>query len=171
MDLCYILADPSGNTTAFVLSPVPPHQYGPVARAVMERLKAEQVAFLHDGRMDMMGGEFCGNASRSFALWQALQRIGQRTPAQPQEAVFRLRDIRRDSFTVEGCMEAIESRLSVGRLRFTQLFSDRPGREEVVTLFMAVLEMLKLGKVHVRQKDMFRRITLVPGRSEADGEA
>ena len=72
MDLCYILADPSGNTTAFVLSPVPPHQYGPVARAVMERLKAEQVAFLHDGRMDMMGGEFCGNASRSFALWQAL---------------------------------------------------------------------------------------------------
>jgi diaminopimelate epimerase len=72
MDLCYILADPSGNTTAFVLSPVPPAQYGPVARAVMKRLDAEQVAFVHDGRMDMMGGEFCGNASRSFALWQAL---------------------------------------------------------------------------------------------------
>ena len=44
-------------------------------------------------------------------------------------------------------------------------------KEEVVTLFMAVLEMLKLGKVHVRQKDMFQRITLVPGRREADGEA
>lgn len=72
MDLSYILADPSGNTTAFVLSPVSPDQYGPVARAVMERLGAEQVAFVHDNRMDMMGGEFCGNASRSFALWQAL---------------------------------------------------------------------------------------------------
>lgn len=72
MDLSYILADPSGNTTAFVLSPVSPEQYGPVARSVMERLEAEQVAFVHDGRMDMMGGEFCGNASRSFALWQAL---------------------------------------------------------------------------------------------------
>lgn len=72
MDLSYILADPSGNTTAFVLSPVPPAQYGPVARSVMARLDAEQVAFVHDGRMDMMGGEFCGNASRSFALWQAL---------------------------------------------------------------------------------------------------
>lgn len=105
------------------------------------------------------------------ALWQALQRIGQRTPAQPQEAVFRLRDIRRDSFTVEGCMEAIESRLREGRVDFEALFTDRPTREEVVTLFMAVLEMLKLGKVHVRQKDMFRRITLVPGRREADGEA
>ena len=74
MDLCYILADPSGNTTAFVLSPVASDDYGPVARTVMDRLNAEQVAFVHDDRMDMMGGEFCGNASRSFALWQALHR-------------------------------------------------------------------------------------------------
>ena len=72
MDLSYILADPSGNTTAFVLTPVDSGQYGPVARSVMAHLGAEQVAFVHDGRMDMMGGEFCGNASRSFALWQAL---------------------------------------------------------------------------------------------------
>ena len=72
MDLSYILADPSGNTTAFVLSPVDPARYGPVARAVMQALDAEQVAFVHHGRMDMMGGEFCGNASRCFALWQAL---------------------------------------------------------------------------------------------------
>lgn len=74
MELSYILADPSGNTTAFVLSPVAPGHYGPVARMVMEQLNAEQVAFVHDDRMDMMGGEFCGNASRSFALWQALHR-------------------------------------------------------------------------------------------------
>lgn len=74
MELSYILADPSGNTTAFVLSPVAPDDYGPVARMVMEQLNAEQVAFVHDGRMDMMGGEFCGNASRSYALWQALRR-------------------------------------------------------------------------------------------------
>lgn len=72
MELSYILADPSGNTTAFILSPVPADQYGTVARGVMAQLNAEQVAFLHDGQMDMMGGEFCGNASRSFAIWQAL---------------------------------------------------------------------------------------------------
>lgn len=105
------------------------------------------------------------------ALWQALKRISQRTPAQPQEAVFRLRDIRRDSFTVEGCMEAIESRLREGSVPFEKLFSEQPTREEVVTLFMAVLEMLKLGKAHVRQKDMFQQITLVPGRRIEDGEA
>ena len=98
-------------------------------------------------------------------------RVQSRVPAQPREVDFRLRDIHRDNFTVEGCMEAIESRLREGRVHFENLFSDQPSKEEVVTLFMAVLEMLKLGKVHVRQKDMFQRITLVPGRSEADGEA
>ncbi len=72
MELSYILADPSGNTTAFVLSPVAAADRGPVARRVMKVLGAEQVGFVHRGRMDMMGGEFCGNASRSFALWQAL---------------------------------------------------------------------------------------------------
>ena len=72
MELSYILADPSGNTTAFVLTPVAREDYGPVARRVMTALGAEQVAFVHHDRMDMMGGEFCGNASRSFALWQEL---------------------------------------------------------------------------------------------------
>ena len=76
MDLSYILADPSGNTTAFVLSPVDPARYGPVARAVMQALDAEQVAFVHHGRMDMMGGEFCGNATRAYAMYVARQRGG-----------------------------------------------------------------------------------------------
>ena len=47
MDLSYILADPSGNTTAFVLSPVDPARYGPVARAVMQALDAEQFVRVH----------------------------------------------------------------------------------------------------------------------------
>ena len=55
-------------------------------------------------------------------------------------------------------------------MRFENLFSEQPTKEEVVTLFMAVLEMLKLGKVHVRQTDMFQHITLMPGRRPEDGE-
>ena len=104
------------------------------------------------------------------ALWEALLRVQNRTPAQPREVDFRLRDIRRDSYTVEECMEAIESRLLDGEARFEELFSDAPGREEVVTLFMALLEILKLGKAHVRQSANFETIFLVPGRKETDGE-
>lgn len=100
------------------------------------------------------------------ALWEALLRIQSRKPREPEEAVFRLRDIRRDSYTVEGCMEAIESRLSVGRLNFNQLFSEKPDREEVVTLFIALLELLKLGKAHVIQTDNLGEMILMPGRRE-----
>jgi len=102
------------------------------------------------------------------ALWEALVRVQNRTPAQPREVEFRLRDIRRDSYTVEGCMEAIESRLVQGATRFEDLFSDAPGKEEVVTLFIALLEILKLGKAHVEQGATFDTILVVPGGKETD---
>ncbi len=102
------------------------------------------------------------------ALWQALLRVQDRRPAEPREVDFCLRDIRRDSYTVEGCMETIESRLVLGSVSFDELFSDQPDREEVVTLFIALLELLKLGKAHVRQNGTFDRIMLVPGRREEE---
>lgn len=65
-------------------------------------------------------------------------------------------------------METIESRLVMGSVSFDELFSDQPDREEVVTLFIALLELLKLGKAHVRQNGTFDRIMLVPGRREEE---
>ena len=103
------------------------------------------------------------------ALWSALQRIANRKPPEAREVDYRMRDIRRDSFTVEGCMELIESRLSLGATRFSSLLDGNPDREEVVTLFIAMLELLKLGKAHVAQSDAFDDITLMPGRRETLG--
>ncbi|MCI5955682.1 MAG: segregation/condensation protein A [Clostridiales bacterium] len=104
------------------------------------------------------------------ALWEALLRVQNRVPPQPREVDFRLRDIRRDSHTVEDCMEAIESRLVMGSAGFDELFSAEPDREEVVTLFIALLELLKLGKAHVMQSATFDRILLVPGPKAQEGE-
>ena len=67
-------------------------------------------------------------------------------------------------------MEAIESRLSVGRATFEELFSNAPDREEVVTLFIALLELLKLGKAHVLQRGNFDEMILMPGRRASDGD-
>ena len=67
-------------------------------------------------------------------------------------------------------MEAIESRLSIGRVSFGALFSAAPDREEVVTLFIALLELLKLGKAHVLQNAIFDDMLLLPGRRAADGD-
>ncbi len=73
-----IVANPSGNITIFVKTPVPRSEYQTVASQLlaMEELGGEQVAFILpnpqiegiDGCMEMCGLEFCGNASRSFGL-------------------------------------------------------------------------------------------------------
>lgn len=81
MQLHYVKLNPSGNTTVLILDPVPEDQLADVARRVMDgqSLCAEQVGFCRPAadsravlRMHMAGGEFCGNASRSFAVWLAL---------------------------------------------------------------------------------------------------
>ncbi|ATW23543.1 diaminopimelate epimerase [Candidatus Formimonas warabiya] len=82
MKLHFLKVNPSGNTTVFVLDPIPREQYAKVAGKIMQQccVGAEQVGFIGEatilyavGRMDMAGGEFCGNASRSFAAWMALK--------------------------------------------------------------------------------------------------
>lgn len=75
-------ADPAGNLTGFVLSPVRKEGRAGLAARLMARDAAlEQVAFIDEERlegplprMDMMGGEFCGNATRAFALYAARRR-------------------------------------------------------------------------------------------------
>lgn len=73
------LADPAGNITVFVLDRFAREDYARVATAIldMEDIAAEQVAFITGDRsMEMCGLEFCGNASRAFALMCAEKMQG-----------------------------------------------------------------------------------------------
>lgn len=81
MEIIYHVADPAGNTTALVATPVAANLRGPIARSIMDQASPpiEQVGFMEsatdcDGSLQMMGGEFCGNAARSFGLFLARQR-------------------------------------------------------------------------------------------------
>jgi diaminopimelate epimerase len=84
VQLNILRADPAGNITVFVLDPVEREERAAVAARIMElpELKAEQVGFVcppqqgGDGRMEMMGGEFCGNATRAFGMLVSSQRGG-----------------------------------------------------------------------------------------------
>lgn len=75
MELNILRADPAGNITVFVLDPVEKAQRAAIAEKIMAipELKAEQVGYACaaeddvDGHMEMMGGEFCGNATLSAA--------------------------------------------------------------------------------------------------------
>ncbi len=77
MKLRIVRADPAGNITVFVLDAVPADRRPEIAKAILAKkeLAAEQVAFrTGENRIDMAGGEFCGNASRAFGLLLAAER-------------------------------------------------------------------------------------------------
>ena len=70
----FYIADAAGNVTLFVTSHVSEQDYARVAGMLLDKedLGGEQVAFVVDeNTMCMCGHEFCGNASRAFALMKA----------------------------------------------------------------------------------------------------
>lgn len=78
-------ADPAGNITLFVLDPVEPADRPALAEKLMRglpELAIEQVGFRCppppglDGRMEMAGGEFCGNATRAYGFLIAREMGG-----------------------------------------------------------------------------------------------
>lgn len=79
MQLQYTTYDPTGNITLLVTTTVLRSMQPQTAeRLLQEEPDAEQVGFLEfspDGqpRLQMMGGEFCGNASMSFGVWLSQQ--------------------------------------------------------------------------------------------------
>ncbi len=111
-------------------------------------------------------------------LTDAFLRIWARKPAQTEENGevnhYAPRDIRRDEHNVQECMLTLLRFIRKrGRLRFEEAFSAAPTKEEVVTLFLALLELLKLGETHIEQDSIYGDIVLYPGRPEgtdAEGE-
>ena len=83
--------DPAGNVTAIVLSDVLAAERARIAAQLLRlpELRIEQAAFLTaprcggEIRLEMMGGEFCGNALRCAGFYQAL-----RNGAQGKSCVF-----------------------------------------------------------------------------------
>lgn len=82
MKLDFVKLSPTQNTTILVTSPVERSIQPSIAEKLMahDSVQGEQVAFLEKAslngaraRLQMMGGEFCGNASMSMAAFFAMQ--------------------------------------------------------------------------------------------------
>ncbi len=86
------------------------------------------------------------------AFLRVLRRVEEREAGAPP------RRIQRDSFTVADCMRRIKRRLKSGAVRFEELFDGAVTRSEYITMFMAMLEMVKDGAVLVAQEDNFGEI-------------
>ncbi|MBR3429617.1 MAG: segregation/condensation protein A [Clostridia bacterium] len=117
-------------------------------------------------------------------LTEAFIRIWNRKPLMddnPESNHYAPRNIRRDVHTVQECMlELIHAVKQKKRMRFEEAFQDAPTKEAVVTYFLAVLELLKLGQMHIVQLTVYGEIELYYGKfkppkgtdlmTEAEGE-
>ncbi|MBQ3423579.1 MAG: hypothetical protein IJH38_00060 [Clostridia bacterium] len=83
MRLKCVKLDPTGNITVLVTDPVPRERQREVALRLLdpERMGGEQAGFVEaplegrcDARLQMMGGEFCGNATMSLGALIARDR-------------------------------------------------------------------------------------------------
>ena len=103
-------------------------------------------------------------------LQEAFIRIWQRKPHMdddPESNHYAPRNIHRDSHTVQDCMLNLMYRIrKKKRMRFEEAFSEAPTREEVVTYFLAVLELLKLGQMHAKQDSVYGGIELIAGKAK-----
>ena len=93
-------------------------------------------------------------------LARAFRRVLARAEASERAESMANREIRRDQFTVSGCMSRIARRLRGGRFGFSELFDEHMTRNEVITMFMALLEMVKLSRVHIEQSAAYEEIYL-----------
>ena len=100
-------------------------------------------------------------------LLAAFARVMARAEEEEEETVHAARRIIRDEYTVARCTAHILRRLKKGPVKFEDLFSPHPSRDEVVTLFLALLELLRLGRAGVSQEGIFGEMTLEPRQGEA----
>ena len=83
-------------------------------------------------------------------LQEAFQNLLLLSDIEPED--IEVREIQREEITVESRMSYISKTLtSKSKICFADLFSKNPSKYEVITTFIALLEMLKLNKILVNQ--------------------
>ena len=86
------------------------------------------------------------------------------TKAAVREVVQEERTIVKDRWTVEEKMFEIKTLLlNADSLGFDDIVGEDYSRGEIITCFMAILELLKLQIIGVRQEEMFGKIDLTKG--------
>jgi segregation and condensation protein A len=77
--------------------------------------------------------------------------------ARPEE----IREIYAETFTVSDKVELIIKRIgSEKKIRFTELFGAHASKHEIICTFLALLELIRLRQVAVRQRERFGEITI-----------
>ncbi|NLC32397.1 MAG: segregation/condensation protein A [Clostridiales bacterium] len=91
----------------------------------------------------------------------AFSNVMARIPKNEEETPVHIAQrIMREEHSVPQCMLQIIKRLRQGSQHFGDLLRDKPTKEEVVTYFLALLELLRLGRVSITQDEPYGEILL-----------
>ncbi len=142
----FVKMNPAGNTTLLVTDVVPREQHMELARLLMGPtfLAVEQVGYVEQAedsraaaRLQMMGGEFCGNASRALAALL----VERGAPAVSKRTGTGTGDRWSLKLEVSGSTELLEARVrSLGRARWwTEISVPVPLRMEVEAEYVRVV--------------------------------
>ncbi len=86
---------------------------------------------------------------------------------QETKSTEEVKEIQKEKFTVSQKISTIKDCLLVRKkVYFSELFSNSISRDEVVTTFMALLELLKLQEIHVKQPENFADIEICKQEEE-----
>ncbi len=80
---------------------------------------------------------------------------------------FSRREVRRDTYTVAECMALILRRVEKGEVSFFSLFEESSDKEEVISVFLGLLELIKTGRVLAEQSDGYGDIIIRKRTKEA----
>ena len=139
------------------LLPKPPEPEDPEEESPEEALIRQLEEYkLPPPTIELTGLTLTGLA-KAFA--RVLKRLEEQAESEQFEN-FSRREVRREVFTVGQCMARIKKRVKSGPVSFFSLFEDAPAKEEVITVFLALLELLKLSQVKATQKDEYEDILI-----------
>lgn len=135
-----------------------------------EKMREQEVINMHYRAPDESVGQprLVLKDMTTDGLVKALRKMFDKLSLRQQ--VFKTRKIALDPFTVDQKMSLIRERfLLADRVVFDELFDEDFTVSEIVTTFLAMLELLKLQEVRVEQNEIFDTITIVKRSKTDDG--
>src|SRR5262245_33954442 len=123
--------------------------YKEIAEKLMERAAADESSYPAPARKVEVEGQ--EEPLQVAALFRAFQSVLARLPPRPLVYVG-------TGWTVEDKLGVLEQRLQQGTFDLVEVILECQDRLEAVVTFVAVLEMLRLGSIRVRQERNFGRI-------------
>lgn len=99
------------------------------------------------------------------ALQEAFLRL-MRRPRAVQLEIAPKRRIVREKWTIARCaMDIMNMVYALGEVSFFALFDEETDREKIVSTFIAMLELLKAGRIGIRQVDTYGEIMILRGQA------